>query len=137
VEPVTTWFTPMVWWGYILMVDGLNGWLSGSSLLAKRREEFILMALSSIPCRLLFEYYNIYLEAWHPIGFPAQPVVRYACYAVTFAAFFPALFETAELVENTGLLNELKGTRLTSRVGCPMATSGYRSVTLRRATTTR
>lgn len=113
-EPVYTWFTPIVWWGFILMVDGLNYRLAGNSWLMNRRQEFAILALASVVCWLVFEFYNIYLEAWHYIGIPPTLPVRYTAYALSFATIWPALFEAAELLDNLGLFRAVRGKRIST-----------------------
>ncbi len=112
IEPFYTWFTPIVWWGYIFLVDGIVFRLSGTSYLMKRRGEFLVLLPASVLCWLLFEFYNIYLEAWHYIGLYPSMWIRYTGYAITYATIFPAIFETAEFLECTGLFQGVRDIRV-------------------------
>src|SRR2546425_5131259 len=55
---VGRWFTPLVWTGYVLLMDGLVARLTGDSLLTTRRAELVSLVLASILCWWLFEWYN-------------------------------------------------------------------------------
>ena len=52
---VGRWFTPIVWTGYVLVVDGLVARRTGRSYLTSARMELVLVALASIGCWWLFE----------------------------------------------------------------------------------
>lgn len=105
---VGRWFTPIVWTGYILAVDALVYRVKGRSLLMNNRLEFLLMAVISIACWWLFEFYNAPrfwtsdLELWwHYHNIEPNLFVRRFGYDWAFATIFPALLETAELFEAT------------------------------------
>jgi len=98
------WFTPIVWTGYILLVDALVYKIKGRSLLMNDRLEFMLVAVISIAGWWLCEFYNAprfwnsNLELWwHYHSLEPNPFVRRAGYDWAFATIFPAMFETAEL----------------------------------------
>src|SRR5258707_5277291 len=52
------WFTPIVWTGYILLVDASVYRFSGRSLLVIDRLEFLIIVVTSIGVWWLFEFYN-------------------------------------------------------------------------------
>jgi len=98
------WFTPIVWTGYILLVDALVYKIKSRSLLMNDRLEFMLVAVISIAGWWLCEFYNAprfwnsNLELWwHYHNLEPNPFVRRAGYDWAFATIFPAMFETAEL----------------------------------------
>lgn len=103
---VSTWFTPIVWTGYILLADGLILRKRGSSLLHDRLIEVPLMALLSILCWLVFEVYNLRLANWAYIGVPNAPIERTLGYAWSFATIFPGIFQTAELLDAYGVFSQ-------------------------------
>jgi hypothetical protein len=97
------WFTPIVWTGYVLFIDALVYKLRGRSLLTTDRFELVLIALISICCWWLFEFYNAPrfwrsdLELWwHYHNLTPNPFLRRVGYDWAFATIFPALFATAE-----------------------------------------
>jgi len=96
--PVEMYFTPIVWTGYILILDALNFKLHGSSLIRTRPREFAFMLPWSIFCWLVFEGYNLYLQNWTYVGLPENIVLRWIGYGWSFATIFPAILETYEFV---------------------------------------
>src|ERR1044072_6916081 len=98
------WFTPIVWTGYILLIDALVHKLKGRSLLVNDRLEFLVVAIISIASWWLFEFYNAprfwnsNLELWwHYHNLEPNLWLRRIGYDWAFATITPALLETAEL----------------------------------------
>jgi hypothetical protein len=96
---VRTFFTPLAWSGYILLADGLVFRQKGNSLMMSRPREFLLLLPLSIGFWLIFEFYNLYLRNWHYAGLPEELPLRLLGYAWAFATIWPAILETAELLE--------------------------------------
>jgi hypothetical protein len=105
---VSKWFTPIVWTGYVLLVDALVLRLRGHSLINDRPREALMMAWISAGCWLLFEAYNLRLRNWYYVGVPEHPVERNWAFLWSFATIMPALFGTADLLEATGFLRNLR-----------------------------
>jgi hypothetical protein len=95
IEPLARWFTPVMWTGYILLVDARVLRREGRSLLHDRPREAVFMATASIPLWLVFEAYNVRLQNWAYFGVPETPLVAAIAYAWAFATIWPGLFETA------------------------------------------
>ena len=108
VKFVSQWFTPIVWTGYILLMDQVNERLGGWSLMAHRRSEFALMVLLSIVCWVIFETYNLHLKNWEYLNLPHNPWVRHLGYGVSFATIFPGIFQTYYFLDNVNLFRKLK-----------------------------
>lgn len=96
VEPVYSHFTPIAWWGYILLLDGLIKKRRGVSFLADKPWLFGFLAASSALWWLVFEFYNGFIENWVYIGLPENIVHRYIGYLVAFATIIPAVLSTYE-----------------------------------------
>ena len=105
---VGRWFTPIVWTGYVLAADALAARLTGRSYLTTDRGELVLVALASMACWWLFEWYNaprfwrggaerIGLW-WQYHGLEPDPWLRRVGYDWSFATIFPALFLTATVL---------------------------------------
>ena len=105
---VATFFTPIVWTGYILLMDGLVFRLKGSSLLNGRLREFFFLLPTSITLWLVFELYNFPLKNWTYINLPEILWQRWIGYAWAFATILPAIFETAEWLEGMGLFSRFR-----------------------------
>lgn len=104
--PVRTFFTPIVWTGYILAADGAVYALSGRSQLVSDRVEFLRTALLSVPIWLVFEAYNLRLRNWEYVGLPDALPWRLLGYAWSFATILPALFETSDVVLAVGVVRD-------------------------------
>lgn len=94
VELISRWFTPIVWTGYILLMDEINYRLGGWSLIMNRRDLFVLMIPISIACWSIFEVYNLHLKNWEYLNLPVNLSVRYIGYGYSFATIFPGIFQT-------------------------------------------
>ena len=102
---VGRWFTPIVWTGYVLLVDAIVARRTGESLLTTHRSELVGAALASILCWWLFEWYNAprFWEGgpaaeglwWRYHAVEANAFLRRVGYDWAFATIFPALFLTA------------------------------------------
>ncbi|HEY5132174.1 MAG TPA: hypothetical protein VII85_00655 [Candidatus Krumholzibacteriaceae bacterium] len=97
---VRTYFTPLVWTGYILLVDGLLAARGASSPLTARRVEFVLLAAISIVTWYVFEGVNLLLRNWSYAHLPDGAAARWLGYAWSYATISPAILITAALVES-------------------------------------
>lgn len=107
VEIVGLYFTPLVWTGYILMVDGLVFTLRRQSLIFTQWKEFLILLPLSLGWWLVFESYNLHLHNWVYVGLPENVWARYGGYVWSFATIMPAIFETTEFIGALGLFNQL------------------------------
>lgn len=92
------WLTPIMWTGYILLIDSIVSFLRGASWLTTKKQEFPFLLLFSVGVWLVFEVYNFRLRNWIYLGVPANPLVRDIAYFWSFATIMPAVFETADLI---------------------------------------
>jgi len=108
---VAGWFTPLVWSGYVLFVDALAARVTGRSYLTTDRVEGVLVALASVGCWWLFEWYNAPrfwrggADAaglwWRYHGLEPNLFLRRVGYDWSFATILPALFLTATVLRAT------------------------------------
>ncbi len=90
-------FFPL-WFGYILVVDGLVQRRTGTSILTRGPARFALLFTFSLPLWWLFEGVNRFVGNWHyAIPFNHGPVVYALLASLSFSTVMPAIFETAEL----------------------------------------
>jgi hypothetical protein len=99
------WFTPVVWTGYVLVVDAIVFRLTGRSYATTHRLEGVLVALTSIAGWWLFELYNaprfwrggddLVGLWWQYHRMESNLFLRRIGYDWAFATIFPALFLTA------------------------------------------
>ncbi|MCI0331546.1 MAG: hypothetical protein L0196_11495 [candidate division Zixibacteria bacterium] len=97
-RPVGTFFTPLVWTGCILFIDALAFKKRGASYLVTRRREFLTLLPVSVLFWLVFEGYNLFLDNWRYVGLPENLWIRIFGYTWSFAAIWPAVLETNELL---------------------------------------
>jgi hypothetical protein len=102
VEPVATYFTPIAWSAYLLIIDSAVFAVSGRSRLRNSPRDFFQMAALSIPLWLIFEAYNLRLHNWEYTGVPKPLLWSLVGYAWSFATITPGILETAELIEVLG-----------------------------------
>jgi hypothetical protein len=108
---VAEWFTPIVWTGYVLLLDGVVARLTRRSYLTAARGELLLVALASIAGWWLFELYNaprfwrggaeLVGVWWQYHGLEPNAFLRRVGYDWAFATIFPALFLTAAALRAT------------------------------------
>ena len=108
---VGRWFTPIVWTGYVLFVDGLVRARTGHSYLTTRRRELVGVIGASIGCWWLFELYNaprfwrggddLRGLWWQYHDLEPDIALRLIGYTWAFATIFPALFLTAEILKTS------------------------------------
>jgi hypothetical protein len=100
--PISTWTTPICWWGYIFVLDALVQSRSGRTLLGARPGRFASWTLLSIGFWLVFEAYNLRLRNWEYVGLPGNRAVRTIGYAVSFASILPGMFLTSAALASFG-----------------------------------
>jgi hypothetical protein len=94
-------FTPIVWTGYILFVDGLVFRIKQDSWLAGRPKHILLIAALSSGFWWMFEFCNLFIRNWRYEGLPT---VWISVIAMTwaFATVGPGMLETRDLLEAIG-----------------------------------
>lgn len=129
---LSTYFTPIAWTGYILLADGVVASLQDESRLAEAPRQFLALALCSVPLWTVFEIYNLRLENWTYVGVPESYSQQALGYAWAFATIWPAIYETADLVEALGFFRTLAAPRprLTSSSRRLLAVAGLLLVTI-------
>lgn len=111
--PRTQWGFFPLWLGYSLLVDGLNVYCTGTSLLRRDAHRFGLLFVFSIPGWWLFELLNARLQNWEYVGRELFTDVEFFLWAsLSFSTVMPAVFETAEFVSSWGWVRRLPGWRV-------------------------
>jgi len=100
VQPVATFFTPIVWTSYILLADACVLAIRGRSRLHNEPWQSLGVTLLSIPLWLIFEAYNLRLQNWTYTGVPRAWPLALLGYGWSFATITPGIFETADLIES-------------------------------------
>ncbi len=105
IEPFALWYIPIVWSGYILLVDSITYRIKGQSLIMSYTKEFMAMCAISVPFWLIFEFYNIFTNSWIYTNY-----VWYV-HIVDFITIMPAVLETFTLLGAIGVFKSLDKTR--------------------------
>ncbi|MEK6885747.1 MAG: hypothetical protein AABX17_02165 [Nanoarchaeota archaeon] len=110
IEPFASWYFPIVWLGYILVIDALVYKLKQNSLISNRFGQIFGMFVISMLFWYIFEMINIPLSNWNYSGTGGLGAAKNLFGALSFATVLPAMFETAELIRTLGLFErkELK-----------------------------
>ncbi len=100
IQPAATYFTPMAWTSYILIVDAATCAITGHSQLCEAWRGLLKMAALSIPLWLIFEAYNLQLSNWTYGGLPQSHVQKWFGFGWAFATITPGIFMTAALIDS-------------------------------------
>lgn len=100
-----------IWFGFILVLDGVNVARSGSSPFTRNWRGFILLFLLSIPFWWVFELLNIPVQNWryffdHPINTNTLSgwIEYHAISSICFSTVLPAVLEIAEILASFAAL---------------------------------
>jgi hypothetical protein len=115
-DPFYSWFYCFAWWSYILIIDAIIYRLKKNSLILSRTKEFFLMIPWSLFIWLIFEAANLSLKNWYYINLPYSAIERWTGYVIAYGTVLPGMFETTELLETLGLLenSRIKKTAISS-----------------------
>jgi len=102
IKPFDLWYVPIIWWGYILLVDAINFKLSNKSLISSQPKKFWLIVFLSVPLWAVFEFYNLYTHNWVYINY------TFATHLVNFTIIFPAVLETYTLLKSVHIFDKFK-----------------------------
>jgi len=110
IEPFARWYFPIIWFGYILLMDAIVYSLKKSSIIMNKRKQFFLMlGLSSIVW-WGFEIINYLLQNWSYENtasfFNRMELLMFGW--ISFATVIPAIFETVDLIKTIHLFDKIK-----------------------------
>lgn len=115
IRGVTTYFYSLVWWPYILVIDGLVFRRQGRSLLVDQTRTFLLLIPWSAALWLIFEGFNLVFKNWYYVGLPAETILRWPGYFVAFGTVLPGILETKDLLSAWGIFKKSRLTPLPVR----------------------
>lgn len=111
IEPFASWYFPIIWFGYIFLIDAIVFKLKGHSLIMSRKEQFVKALLLSALIWWIFELINIKTVNWNyglnTYGrlFNLFGIIKAT---VAFSTVLPAVIETFELVKTFKFINKVK-----------------------------
>ncbi len=111
-EPFASWYFPLVWSGYILVLDALVYTLRKHSLISNKPYTILGMALISSLFWFIFELTNLIITNWsyHGLGgLEMQGANLVDLFGLlSFSTVLPAFFETVELIKTIHLFDKKK-----------------------------
>jgi hypothetical protein len=109
IQPFADWYFPIIWLGYILVIDAIVYKLKGKSFINNYPLHFIgLFVLSSL-FWYVFEFQNIFVQNWKYIGVDSfSGGLLIFANLLAFSTVLPAFFETTELIRAIHLFDKIK-----------------------------
>ncbi len=104
-HPAAVAFTPSMWTGYILLVDGWIWARGGRSFFRDANFEWPMLALFSFLIWVMFEVFNFSIWAWAYENRPTNPLERDLVFIWAFATIIPALLRTRSLFATFGFFD--------------------------------
>ncbi len=103
IQPFANWYFPIIWFGYLLVVDALIYKLRKNSLITNHPLQFMSILLLSIPFWYAFEFFNAFILNWSYTP-EFTSLIRF----VSAAFILPAVYETYLLIRTLHLFDEVK-----------------------------
>lgn len=108
IQPFANWYFPIVWYGYILVIDALIYKLRNDSLISKRFPQFLGMIFISMLFWWVFEFMNLSVGTWRYSGLRGLGSYANLFGSISFSTVLPAFFETVELIRSVRLFERKK-----------------------------
>ncbi len=96
IEPFASWYFPIIWFGYILVIDALVYKIKKKSLITNHFPTFLGMVIISMLFWWVFEFANLSVGNWNYSGLGGLSS-RNLFGSISFSTVLPAFFETVEL----------------------------------------
>jgi len=112
IEPLASWYFPVIWFGYIFTLDAINYKLHRKSLITNNFKKFIFLIILSAAIWWTFEFFNVAVKNWsyfHATGY-SEPLWlrRYIFRTLAFGSVLPAIFITFEFFKGIHFLDKFK-----------------------------
>lgn len=109
IEPFAKWYFPIIWFGYIFLIDALVFKLRKHSLLHNDKAQFIFLLLLSAVIWWIYELVNILISNWGYYNY-GTPHLGFSIHGfiigtLSFSTVLPAFFETFELFKSLHLFS--------------------------------
>ncbi|MEK6871618.1 MAG: hypothetical protein AABX16_01825 [Nanoarchaeota archaeon] len=105
IEPFASWYFPIVWFSYILLVDALVYKIRKHSLINNHLFHFLGLFILSAFFWYIFEFLNIFVQNWSYIGTENLGNMTHLFKFISFSTVLPALFETTMLLQSIHLFD--------------------------------
>ena len=109
IQPFADNYFPIVWFGYILVVDALVYRLKNKSLISNKPKLFFSLIVLSAVFWWTFELFNKGISLFHGAPYWAYHNASLDIFStIPFSTVLPAVFETAELLSTIHLFDKVK-----------------------------
>ena len=108
-QPFAQWYFPIIWFGYIFVIDAINYSLNGQSLMVTRPRIFFLLLGVSAVAWWMFEFIGYILQNWYYVGTEgfSSTIEKLLFGTISFATVIPAVFETSILLKSIHLFDKV------------------------------
>lgn len=112
IEPFASWYFPIIWLGYIFVIDALVYKIRKKSLIMNKKLMFLGLFCLSAFFWYAFEIFNFSVQNWHYVStkfYASSSGFSKSLFRIfSFATVLPALFETSELIISIHLFDKIK-----------------------------
>ncbi len=108
IQPFANWYFPIVWLGYILVIDSLVYKLRKDSMISNRFSQFLGLVFISMLFWWVFEFMNLSVRNWRYSGLQGLGSYANLFGSLSFSTVLPAFFETVELIRSVRLFERKK-----------------------------
>lgn len=109
-QPFANWYFPIIWFGYIFLVDAVTYSLNRESLMMDRPRIFIILLALSAVVWWVFEAIGWVLGNWYyggTEGFGGH-AEKLLFASISFSTVIPAVFETSILLKSVHLFDKVR-----------------------------
>lgn len=110
IEPFAQWYFPIIWFGYIFLIDSFVFKLRKESLISTRTKRFIFLLVLSAIVWWMFEYVGYVIQNWYYTGIEGFGSHFWVLVfgTISFSTVIPAVFETYDLIRTVHLFDHFK-----------------------------
>jgi len=108
IQPFAMIYCPIIWYGYIFLIDSIVYIFRGNSLIINKTKRFVILVFLSLGFWLIFEFYNKFLGGWYYVNLPESFFLAHIIGYLCFSSIVPAVFETADLIKQLHIFKEVK-----------------------------
>ncbi len=110
IEPLAHWYFPIIWFGYIFLVDAVTFSLSGESLISSRPRIFLILLGLSAAVWWAFEAIGWVVGNWYYTGLEGfgSRLESLAFGTISFSTMIPAVFETSILLKTVHIFDKVR-----------------------------
>jgi hypothetical protein len=135
IQPFAQWYFPLIWFGYIFLIDAVVFSLSGESLISSRPRLFLILLCLSAVVWWVFEAIGFVIGNWYYTGTEGfgSWVEKILFGTISFSTIIPAVFETSILLKTVHIFDSVefeKQHRITKNLLYSMMFLGVLSFTM-------